>query len=159
MCMPTMLLVHMPGPTRGCQALVALWGLPRQQPPIPVKFEIFIATLLSSIGSPPLWSLQFPNTIPHCPRPHWDFPEWACGQKVAGCHPALCLSSVGNSPFTRAMFSPRPTLSLTLLMSLVGGQSFPMAHQQHTAPASLPTPPPPRPKRLTSCLPGRSWVQ
>lgn len=29
----------------------------------------------------------------------------------------------GDSPFTRAMFSPRPTLSLTLLMSLAGGQS------------------------------------
>lgn len=33
-----------------------------------------------------------------------------------------------DSPFTRAMFSPRPTLSLTLLMSLAGRRSPRVAH-------------------------------
>lgn len=33
-----------------------------------------------------------------------------------------------DSPFTRAMFSPRPTLSLTLLMSLAGGKKMSCGH-------------------------------
>lgn len=81
-----------------------------------------------------------PTRCPLPPQAPREFPEWACGQRVAGCQSALHLCSMGNSPFTRAMFSPRPTLSLTLLMSLEAGQSFPMAHQRHAAPASLPAP-------------------
>ena len=65
--MPTVLLVHMPGPTQGCQALVALWGLPRQQPSIPVKFEIFIATLFLSIHQDT--SSVEPSVSTHHPPP------------------------------------------------------------------------------------------
>lgn len=44
----------------------------------------------------------------------------------------------GGSPFTRAMFSPRPTLSLTLLMSLAGGQSPRTAPSPHSSPQPPP---------------------
>lgn len=81
----TVLLVHMPGPTQGCQTLAALQRLPRQQPPIPGKFEIFTATLILSIGSPLLWHLQLPHTAPYRPRPPLGLPRmgmWTEGGRL-----------------------------------------------------------------------------
>lgn len=45
----------------------------------------------------------------------------------------------GDSPFTRAMFSPRPTLSFTLLMSLAGDRG----HHDHMDSFLLSRPTPP----------------
>lgn len=146
-----------PKPWYLCLAFEALWGLHEAPPPSqnPPQCFIFCHRAFLFIGSLLCGAFGFAQT-----------PSWASlgdpeGEGKGGQTPRGLLgreqgrraaghTQPGASPFTRAMFSPRPTLSLTLLISLVrgGGWGDPTwAHLLHSPlqtrpwiPHSLPDP-------------------
>ena len=133
-----------------CSALGVLQGLPMKQPPTSWKLPVLhcchaLVHWVTSSVEPSARTDPFPGP----PGNPW----WRGGRRAAGHGSALPLCSVGNSPFTRAMFSPRPTLSLTLLMSLAGGQSLPAARLPCSTPVLADPAPLPTPVRLRSSHP------